>query len=360
MNYTDLIKYPHMEPTMKPNYKNIPVTVFGFNDKDIAEFNVIYRYLYSRDDIKPIIRTRSGGISYDGHNFRGHCWDIRELPSVVEITLCCWTGYYRFQFRANPNTDIKHEEPEVQTQVSGTRAFSVLKKELLQDGINLDDYAIDNGQEVNDSIQKPIIKMQSELYCNHTFNNVHHIDIHSAWPAGIAEAYPEMAITWNRIYNKRKENPIYKQILNKSIGVMHSSIRKWKWANLAKAGIEGCNIKIKALTRALKANGNVILSYNTDGIWYMGDVYHGEGEGNQLGQWHNDHINCQFRAKSAGAYEYIENGQYKAVVRGKTKLDEQLPRSAWKWGDIYQEDAQIQVLRLIPGEGLINIGGQYE
>ena len=44
------------------------------------------------------------------------------------------------------------------------------------------------------------------------------------------------------------------------------------------------NRRIRGLTEALRENGNTILAYNTDGIWYVGDIYHGPGEGDQAGQ----------------------------------------------------------------------------
>ena len=89
----------------------------------------------------------------------------------------------------------------------------------------------------------------------------------------------------------------------------------------------------------LITSGRTILGFNTDGIWYQGDIYHGEGEGDKLGEWSNDHINCLFRSKSNGAYEFIENGQYNAVVRGNTSFDAIEPdRSKWTWGDIYKSN----------------------
>ena len=86
----------------------------------------------------------------------------------------------------------------------------------------------------------------------------------------------------------------------------------------------------------MRNSGRIVISYNTDGVWYDGEIYHGEGEGPNLGQWSNDHVNCMFRAKSAGAYEFIEDGKYYPVVRGQTTLDAIKPRSSWEWGDIYK------------------------
>lgn len=100
----------------------------------------------------------------------------------------------------------------------------------------------------------------------------------------------------------------------------------------------------------------MVISYNTDGIWYQGAVYHGDGEGDDLGQWHNDHVNCRFRAKSAGSYEFIENGSYFPVVRGKTRLDDLIPRDKWQWGDIYQNEADLMTFR-IDSDGIHNEEG---
>ena len=90
------------------------------------------------------------------------------------------------------------------------------------------------------------------------------------------------------------------------------------------------------LSERLEESGRIPLLYNTDGIWYYGEVYHGEGEGKDLNQWSNDHVNCVFRMRSTCAYEYIENNVYKPVVKGVMPLDKKLPRDKWKWGDIYK------------------------
>ena len=335
-------KYIHAEPTLKPNFNRIPVVVFTNNDDDIKEFNEVYAFLKTLN-FEPLPRTKSGGISYRDVTKLSWCWDIRTTPSSVEITIICYAGMFRFAFRPGSLKGAverdNNEKLNNPYDISGSRAFAVLKKELKKDGIDLEDYKVENGKEINETIEKPIIKMADDTLRDITIENVHHIDIHSAWPSGIAEAYPEMAPTWNRIYLARKQNPVYKQILNKSIGVMHSKIKGWRWANLAKAGIESCNRKIEDLTKRLEKNGNIIIAYNTDGIWYTGDVYHGEGEGSGLGEWVNDHINTTFRARSAGAYEYIENDEYHVVLRGRSKLDLIKPRTDWEWGDLYHEDA---------------------
>ena len=186
-----------------------------------------------------------------------------------------------------------------------------------------------------------MICLERDSSANRTYENVHHIDFHNSYPAGLCNAYPEFLPVIKPIYDERKEpgkEKINKAILNYTIGFMQSMTGcKAKWAHLSKAAIADNNKRIRELADRLRNSGRVILSYNTDGIWYTGEVYHGAGEGKDLGQWENDHINCKFRAKSAGCYEFIENGNYKAVVRGMTTLDKIKDRNTWQWGDIYDE-----------------------
>jgi hypothetical protein len=157
------------------------------------------------------------------------------------------------------------------------------------------------------------------------------------------------------LYNQRQNNPAYKDVLVCIIGYMQSLDRcKAAWAHLAKDAIDNNNTRIRALTLALRLSGHNIVGFNTDGIWYQGDIYHDErnGEGAGIGQWHNDHTNCIFRAKSDGAYEFIERGVYHPVVRGVTKLDMIKDRDSWVWGDIYDETADAMRFEFEEGYGV--------
>jgi hypothetical protein len=108
------------------------------------------------------------------------------------------------------------------------------------------------------------------------------------------------------------------------------------WAHISRDGIKDTNDRLKEITKRLVAAGRVPLCYNTDGVWYLGEVYHGEGEGKNMGEWENDHINCKIRFKSRGAYEYIENDVYHPVIRGVSSYERVKPKKDWEWGDIYQ------------------------
>lgn len=87
----------------------------------------------------------------------------------------------------------------------------------------------------------------------------------------------------------------------------------------------------------LEKEDMVPLLTNTDGIWYYSDhgAYHDENEGNELGNWENDHVNCQFLMTGPGSYQYVENGICESVVRGLCNLDAVEPdRTKWQFGDI--------------------------
>ena len=98
-----------------------------------------------------------------------------------------------------------------------------------------------------------------------------------------------------------------------------------------------------------------MIRYKTDGFWCQGDVFHGEGEGHDLGEWENDHSDCKIRVNSDGVYEYEEAGVYHPVIRGRTWLDRYLDRSQWHWGDIYNPDAE-HIIEWLFEEGI----GVYE
>lgn len=119
--------------------------------------------------------------------------------------------------------------------------------------------------------------------------------------------------------------------------MMHSKNIGYKYASLAKDAIEDNNERVRTLAKIVEASGGIVLLFNTDGFWYIRkEPYHGVGEGKKLGEWENDHIDCQLRIKSVGAYEYIEKDKYTPVIRGVTELDKGKARSEWTWGDIYE------------------------
>lgn len=329
----DLVKNYNHAPIKYPNinFLKIPVTILKPNLENAELFNSILSLLRADKSLHGIVRTKSGGISTSIKDLLLPAWDYVTTVASAEITILDKLGMWRIQFRAGIYEDDNKT-------MSGREAFQKFKDILKKFKINLDDYAIENGLEVKQEIEKPLIKMENPAFKDCIFYNVHHIDFHNSYPGGLANTHPEFREPIEFCYKKRHDDPVYKAVLNFSVGFMQSKWCGYRFAHLSKDAIGDNNARVRQVASDLVKNNRILLSYNTDGIWYKGEVYHGALEGSEIGQWENDHINCQFRMKSDGAYEFIEDGKYHPVVRGFTKLDYIKDRSKWKWGDIYQAE----------------------
>ena len=328
INFT---KYKSSRPTMKPNKMLIPVNNFGFNDKDVEEFNEIYNYCLQNareGKMRNFIITKSGGISIAIGNIRGAMWTLTVKKTFIEIIIRNFDAhYYRFI--------IGHQKDK--TEVSGRQAWWKYKETVEAHGINLEALAIDNGKEVKETIPSPRIELN--VAENRTYYDAHHIDLNSAYNAGMMEAFPVLEPAIREMYNKRKVNPEYKQVLNMTQGFMQSEMVGYKYAHISKAGYIYTIRRLDELTSKLVSSGRRILAYNTDGIWYQGDIYHDSNEGTDIGQWKNDQVNCKIRFKSKGCYEYeTADGIYKPVFRGESAYEKLVPKENWIWGDIFKGD----------------------
>ena len=336
----ELARLKHTNSSANINYLLIPVTVFNINKEGAEQFNKIYSWL-KKQDLYQIERTASGGIKSGPHRKRP-AWDVKKSKTCIELTVLMEGSAWRIQFRA-----------ELKEGMSGRKAFTKFKRILSKRGIDLDSYAIANGKEVKEQIERPLIGAKRKIFYDHIFNKVHHIDFHSSYAGGLANTHPEFREVLEELYSKRDEKKEYKDILNFSIGFMQSiSGCGARWAHLSRDAIADNNKRIKNLAEMLEKKGRMVLSFNTDGIWYKGAIYHGEGEGDGLGQWHNDHVNCQFRAKSSGSYEFIEKGKYYPVVRGISNIS----KKSWKWGDIYSKKADLVLFKFDDDKGVITDG----
>ena len=323
----ELYRCKHTNSSGYLNYLLIPTTIFNIDEEGAKAFNKIYFWLKDQN-LGELERTPSGAIK-NKKKIRRPCWDVRINRHCVELTVILEGYAWRIQFRT-----------KLEKKMSGRKAFTAFKRLLKKDGIDLDDYAIDNGPDVKKEIEKPLIGAHHKIYYDRIFQGANHIDFHSSYAGGLANTHPEFRPTLEKVYLKRQEDEINKSILNFSIGFMQSiGGCGAKWAQLSKDAIFDNNQRLRKLTEKLDKAGRTVIAYNTDGIWYQGKVFHGEGEGDGLGEWHNDHIDCVFRMKSDGAYEFIEDGEYTPVVRGipnDSKAD-------WKWGDIYTEKADLKL-----------------
>ena len=115
------------------------------------------------------------------------------------------------------------------------------------------------------------------------------------------------------------------------------------------------------MAKELLNYGFKILAFNTDGVWFCGDLKLFPREKwekltgiKKIGNFSIDHKNCTIRFKSVGSYEYMENEKYTPVVRGLTRYDRAgLARDEWKWGYIYTpEGEQVEVYKFEKNTGL--------
>lgn len=338
----DLLSLCQKVNSLETNYKVLPITTYAIVEPKVEFFNTLSDWLHA-SGMRRIIRTKSGGISTDkskGAYFPAY--DIRSKYNGIEITIVSKIyGSMRIQWR-NISKELFTDDGKV--QISGSEAFKRFKTICKRHKIDLNNYIEKDKEKAKmnkESIEKPYIRFYNEnvekKYKDKAISDCHHLDYHSSYMTGLVRKYPEFKEVVEEIYAKRKTNNLYyKAILNMTQGYMQSTLCGLKWAHLSKAMIEDNNRRLDYLTECLLKNGDEIILYNTDGIWYKGPIYHGEDEGSGIGTWQNDHTDCLLRIKSKGCYEFVENGKYTPVVRGLTTLDKVKEREEWEWGDIYK------------------------
>ena len=321
------------ELTYEPNFIKLPINYLPMDEESIERFNAIYFWLKSNVS-KQITRTPSGGISLAGTARRGDQWDFFYKKNLcVALTFKLSSCWYRVQIGGT-----KKEKKSNEKELSGRAAWTIFKRVCLKHGINLDDLKIDSeeGLKEKNLIPPPIIQLGREDFADKIFENVHHIDRNSSYSWGIIESFPELREPLEEIYAKRKEHPEFKKVLAYLHGVMQSYVLNYEYAHISRAAnVSNRNWVIRMAQKVRRAGGRILL-YNTDGFWYEGDIYHDEDEGTKIGQWKTDHKNCKFRAKSCGAYEFIEDGIYHPIYRGTSSYEKVKGRDKWKWGDIYK------------------------
>ena len=309
-----LFNYKHAQvPFSQINYFHIPVTCFPNNVAGMEEFNKVYKQVLEMK-MNTMKRTRSGGICVSRKNKRNniYSYSVKERQNGAGIEMlvvaygCCW----RFQWRQTKD-HLGHFNFRRFLQMCQTHNIHIQK------------YAVKNGLAIKKTITPAPIKLERNIYENHWFRNgnIHHIDLHSSYPAGLSQAYPEFKPLVEELYSKRKVKDEYKDLLNHSIGFFQSKSVNYKYANLAKSAIDYNNKRIAELAKLIKKNRGSIILYNTDGIWYRGPIFDSKDRGNKLGQWDYDYKNVkEFHVKSVGCFEFIdENGNYVSKARGIQK-----------------------------------------
>lgn len=349
------IKFAPPSLRVKPNLIRFPITKVT-----LEEWNELvshYNKLYEEEEIhRGFIFTKSGAISTTKESliYNSCCYEVRETRYMHELIICCADGRARVQY--------DHGQVVQEKNYSGHKAFNRLNREFKKDGIDLSNYYIENGKEVKDTIPKPLITLC--ILPNITYTNVFHLDINSAYPYAMTIIVPEWKKTIERIYDGRMNNSMNKLILNMSYGWFQCRYFGYKLAHISKFCIEYTKKYLASITEELLNNGCSVICYNTDGIWFKCDEpsYIEELEKKtcyRLGGYKLDHKNCSIRFKSSGCYEYIEDGIYTPVVRGRTNLDDLKPRKEWEWGDIYKAIPHIYY-NSTEEYGIIEIGDEEE
>lgn len=323
------------EETISPNIKITPVNNLPMNDDGMDRFNKIIEWCELNIGTQNRITwTPSGGMKKNGYWSR---YGIRSTHTTIELIIYYKARMTRVCFR-------NHKEDAAEgSQIYGAQAFAKFKAIMTSFGVDIDEWKLDSDEEgarVKETIPRVKISMNPFILNKELDEgNVHHMDLNSSYLSGMKEFEPKWGAALDWMYEHRKDNPIMKSIMVMTTGYMQSiKCNGARWAHFSKAGIEYNNRKIEYYAAQLQKNGRKILGFNTDGIWYQGEVFHDEFEGTGLGKWKNDYTDCRkFRAKSNGAYEFIDkDGAYHPVIRGFTNLDKLKDRTEWSWGDIYQ------------------------
>lgn len=325
--------------TIEPNLLRFPITTCDISFEGTRQFNEIVEWC--EQNIGPDFNmefTKSTGIK-KGKLLKRNMYGIRPSSNTAVIELIIWYNYRgaRIQYR-----HTKYLGNDTPVMVSGRKAFEEFEKICKRHGVDLAEFAENDEKKAaaNKQTIEPVKIEIDKKYIDVELHGVNHLDLNSSYLSGIGVAYPKLRPALDWMYEHRKDSPILKSVMVAATGYFQSEWCKYKYAHLSAAGIAWNNRQIERLAQELRASGRQIIGYNTDGIWYRGPVYHDEFEGSGLCHWKNDHINCKFRAKSDGAYEFVEDGKYTPVIRGTTRLDKIKSRDLWEWGDIYKEGGE--------------------
>lgn len=332
-------------------------------DVSLDEINREYNYWLS---YKPNL-VYNKNLTYSGQlskaNFNYGVWYILNNQFFKLFVSCVDAEYipcaYQLRFRIN-DTDFGRE-------ISGRDSFQRFRAELKKDDVDIEKFAIDNGKELKSTVDfgNPVIQFDESIK-DKTIENAHHVDMASAYMYFAGIYHPEWERTIQRIYDLRKSSSIYKHILTHACGFFQSQYcilnrHGYALADVSSFAIRSTAIAVKKMAKELSNYGFKILAFNTDGVWFCGDlkllpqeIFEKFTQKKEIGKFSIDHKNCTIRFKSVGSYEYMENGKYTPVVRGLTRYDRAgLARDNWKWGYIYTpEGEQVEVYKFEKNTGL--------
>ena len=362
MNITDY-KHSKYDLFHLMNKERFPQTTLSYEQYE--EFNEIYQWAI--ENCIQGIKTKSGGIAGGPKNRFHSIYFYNETKASVELIIAHrFFGCYKFVIttKRSENNKLVTGKKALKEVIKLSEKFGC-KDKLEQLAVNKE-----QGEQIKKEIESPIIRIMSPLYKGREFEHCYHIDANSSYFSRICEEWPEFKDLGQYLYNNRKEKDgYYKSVMTNSIGAMQSKYcldisnkylnthEPYQLAKISKVAINKTNEFITYYIDQLFRNGFEPLLINTDGIWYRSRdkkdrSFTDEREGTQLGQWKHDHKNVKLYIKSAGAYQYIEDGKCKTVLRGICNLDYIKPdRDTWEWREI--ENESIFKLKFVEGKGFI-------
>ncbi len=336
-----------MSELAKVNYLKLPVKKI-----ELEDYNSLVNWCKQQKKLtRGIKRTASGGISIypvsplnvwessPRYSNNKNCLGAELVILIFDTDDMTYFGG-RFQLGIFKGAE-EHEH-----KVYGRQAYCKFKELLANKGIDIEKQFLESkekGLEYKAKIEKPLIQLAIGAHANEIYEHCYHLDRNSSYGAGMYEFVPEWRELVQYLYDNRKFKKENKDILNMSLGFFQSKFIDYRLAHISEYTIrrnneEVCNKAIELIRKGCK-----ILLYNTDGFWFKKPEQMEIESSYKLGEFKLDHKDCTLRIKSEGVYEYIEDGKYYPVVRGTTKLDRELPREEWKWGDIYREGAKMLV-----------------
>lgn len=325
----------YKENYYKLNYYKLPLTEVSFKKETLSQANVkilnefIDRMKASKAFTK-LKRTPSKGISIEGAYLHSHPfqYDIVKSTSKIILTVATMEGSYKIAIGW-----FKAKEEKKEGKTPSRRWIQACEKH----NIDLSKYenSFEEGKLAAASIHKPAVGTVTAIRDKIYEGNIHHLDFHKFYPSGIVMLHPEFREAFEELVNNKD-----KEALDIGTRYLASEYAQYKYAKVIKEGINYMYERFFQLSDELNKSGRKILAYNTDGIWYQGEVYHGIYEGTGLGEWENDYINIQkirFKSSGLGAYEFIkEDGTYESRYKGQSSYEREIPRDQWVWGDIYK------------------------
>lgn len=326
------------------DFKHIPFKV-GINKKMIPAIELTYdqlnvfnaAYKHAKKYCQKVDPTPSSGFPNGEHKFSFRYMVVKHNQSI-ELVFACMSGCYRFL--------VQPKKLKGNT-IPGRKAVLELYKMFDKYNIDFGKFRCSNGLKIKDEIESPSCVVFNPVFYCKKLSHVYHLDFNSSYASRIVEAYPELRAPYEELYKYRKENnDKYKHVLTNSVGCFQSAycpdweerqkVKPYAFANLSKVAINNTKRLVNEMVEKLRKKGMIPILTNVDGIWYISDKgpFHGEGEGEDLCQWKNDHFDCRFIMTSVGCYQYLENGICKTVLRGLTALDRIKTRDDWEFGDI--------------------------